>query len=209
MIVYTIIYNNYDNLKEPTVVDPDCEYIVFSNTPQKSKVWKWMEVGMSEIKDQRKIKITGPTNRVSSAYSIKDNLYIDASILIRCKPSIFCAQLEGDLVMLQHRGRDCIYKEGAAVLDYGKEEPEIVKEQLDKYRDEGYPECYGLIQTGWMLRRFNQDVADFSFAWWEEVKTHSKRDQLSFNYVAWKLNKEYEVLDNHIFRRGFRLFTHG
>ena len=36
-------------------------------------------------------------------------------------------------------------------------------------------------------------------AWWHIVKTESKRDQLSFNYVAWKLGfKDYTFIDGHV-----------
>jgi hypothetical protein len=34
----------------------------------------------------------------------------------------------------------------------------------------------------------------FDEVWWDEISRHSRRDQLSFNYVAWKLGFEYSTL---------------
>lgn len=33
--------------------------------------------------------------------------------------------------------------------------------------------------------------------WWEEIKYNSKRDQLSFNYVAWKNSFNFNYLEGH------------
>jgi hypothetical protein len=48
-----------------------------------------------------------------------------------------------------------------------------------------------LVETSVLLRRNTAAVRRFNEAWWEEVEKGSCRDQISFNYVAWKLNQTY------------------
>ena len=42
--------------------------------------------------------------------------------------------------------------------------------------------------------------------WWNEVKYNSKRDQLSFNYVAWKQNLKFNYIDGDL--RNNEFFDH-
>ena len=43
-------------------------------------------------------------------------------------------------------------------------------------------------------------------SWWEEVKYNSKRDQLSFNYVAWLHNLKFNYIEGDL--RNNEFFTH-
>ena len=45
--------------------------------------------------------------------------------------------------------------------------------------------------------------------WWKEVRTYSKRDQLSFNYSIWKKNVIINILNpNIIVGKNFQIWTH-
>ena len=58
---------------------------------------------------------------------------------------------------------------------------------MTKYQTEGYPEHNGLVVQMEVLRRHNEtDVVDSMEDQWVELKYNSKREQLSFNYIAWK-----------------------
>ena len=102
--------------------------------------------------------------------------------------------------------RDCIYQEAQAIFHLGqknngnyKDNPEIIKTQMEGYLSQGYPANNGLIVSGILFRRHNeQDVIDTMNIWWEEVKYNSKRDQLSFNYAAWKTGIKLYWLDHDI-----------
>lgn len=62
-----------------------------------------------------------------------------------------------------------------------------------------YPENNGLISTGVILRRHNDPkIIETMDAWWNEVENFSKRDQMSFNYIAWKYNTPFSILDDYI-----------
>ena len=43
-------------------------------------------------------------------------------------------------------------------------------------------------------------------SWWEEVKYNSKRDQLSFNYIAWLHNLKFNYIEGDL--RNNEFFTH-
>ena len=59
-----------------------------------------------------------------------------------------------------------------------------------------------------MLRRHNEkDVIDTMEMWWEEIKYGSRRDQLSFNYCAWKSNLNFVYLKGDIRNDGYTLET--
>jgi len=118
--------------------------------------------------------------------------------------------------------RNCAYKEAKTILDLGsknmeltpergmlnyKDNPKLIINQFDKYVKLGYPEHNGLITGMVILRRHNErDCIETMEDWWKEIKYNSKRDQLSFNYCAWKNNLKFNYIegdsrDNEYFYR--------
>lgn len=72
--------------------------------------------------------------------------------------------------------------------------------QMERYRNEGYPEHNGLIDSGILVRELkNQKVINLMETWWQEVLHGSKRDQLSFNYACWKNDFVYDTADLFIY----------
>ena len=45
MIVYTVITNDYDTLRDPRVVTPGWRYVCFSDQPIESDVWEFHKIG--------------------------------------------------------------------------------------------------------------------------------------------------------------------
>lgn len=109
-----------------------------------------------------------------------------------------------DIATMKHPERDCIYQEAETCKLLTLDSPELIDEQMTKYRSEGYPEHNGMVATTYLLRRHSDKVKEFNNAWFSELCRYSRRDQLSFNYVAWKLGVKYntfegEWLDNPYF----------
>jgi hypothetical protein len=83
-----------------------------------------------------------------------------------------------------------------------KDVSENVKPQMERYKEEGFPTDYGLLQSNIIIRKHNEpDCVRLMEAWSEEVMNGSHRDQLSFNYCCWK-NKDIKIkyLDKFIYR---------
>lgn len=65
------------------------------------------------------------------------------------------------------------------------DDPAVIRAQAASYRAAGMPENTGLAELTVVLRDHERSTK-FSLAWWEEVRTRSCRDQISFPFVAWQ-----------------------
>ena len=85
-----------------------------------------------------------------------------------------------------------------------------MSEQTERYRQEGYPEHNGLIESAILVRELkDQRLISLMEAWWQEVLHGSKRDQLSFNYVCWKHDFVYDSTDLYIYGNKYvKLYNH-
>ncbi len=67
---------------------------------------------------------------------------------------------------------------------------------MTNYSYSGFPKDKGLITGMVILRRHNKsDCIKVMEQWWSEISYNSKRDQLSFNYSAWKHGVKFNYLD--------------
>lgn len=100
-----------------------------------------------------------------------------------------------DLATFKHPERTCIYQELEACIRFRKDDPAIMRQQVERYRREGYPPFNGLVETGCVCRRHTPEVQAFNEAWWHELSNNSLRDQLSFNYVVWRQQFKFGYMD--------------
>ena len=191
-VVYTCITGNYDTLREIRYVSPDIDYICFTdNAALTSKTWKIRQIpndlkNIDQIKKQRLLKIL--PHKYLSEYSV--SLWLDSNIEIISDVKDFFNKYDLSKTFLytnKHPTRDCIYREQLAVIRLKKDTYENTNPQINRYRDEGYPEHYGLAETNIMLRAHNNlKCVKLMNLWGEEILNGSHRDQLSFNYAIWK-----------------------
>jgi len=213
-VVYTCISGPYDTLKCPRYVDPDYDYICFTDQLFSSDVWiikpipKDLE-GLTNVKKQRAVKLL--PHKYLPEYDV--SVWVDANIDIKGSVSKYVDENMDKSTCLAvgvHPERDCIYEEEKQILKLKKDVKEITEPQMNKYRDEGMPSNFGLPQTCIMLRRHNDKrCINFDELWWKEVKEHSHRDQLSFSYAMWKIGKEgIKFLSKSIFSCDTFYYTH-
>lgn len=209
--VYTAIINNHDGLKLPEVVSPDCDYICFTDQSV-SRPGPWKLRGFDYYNDDptriaRYIKTHPHVYLPDYRWSI----WIDGSLVIRDDLASLVDGLAGAdrIAGYPHPLRNCIYDEAQSVLEVQLDDPERVLTQIERYRAEGYPAKNGLVETRVLVRRHHHPaIVRFDNAWWKEIDTGSRRDQLSFNYVAWKLGMEPQYLSELDIRQDFRFEYH-
>ena len=110
-----------------------------------------------------------------------------------------------DHLLTKNDARDCLYREFESIMELGtktgvyKDDPAVMKKQIERYRSEGYPEGNGLLFASILMRRHNRpDVQSAMEAWWHEIENGSRRDQLSFNYIAWKTGLQYVMIPENV-----------
>lgn len=85
-----------------------------------------------------------------------------------------------------HWGRDCLYDEAKAIIKSKREKGEVVEEQMEKYRKEGFPEHFGLFETNILVMKVKDSgLQMINKCWWSEIVAGAGRDQLSFTYALW------------------------
>lgn len=195
-VIYTCLTGNYDDLKQPLVVDDNFDYICFSNDIKKERdgVWQIKQIPFTypdKLVESRYVKLLPHEVLQKYEYSV----WIDANIQItgatfynrtkeliskKCK----IAQVNHSLPF-----RDCIYEEIGACIEKGRI---ALYDGLKQYRylkHQKYPKHFGLLENNLILRRHNDGmVVDISKLWWQEFLNHAKRDQFSLMVIYWKMN---------------------
>ena len=206
-VVYTCITGEYDEIIEPSYVTSDFDYICFTdNTRLVSNVWEIRQIPeelneLSNVKKQRYMKIN--PHLYLSEYEL--SIWVDGNVNVKGDLNELLDEVLTDgysVYIPQHPVRNCIYDEARAVVSMKKDTATNVNQQIDRYKNEGFPKNYGLLQSNIMLRIHNhKDCIRLMETWWDELKDNSHRDQLSFNYALWK-NEDIKVvyLDKYIYK---------
>ena len=198
-VVYTCITGGYDSIIEPSYITEGFDYVCFTDNPNMdSDVWDIKPLpketeGLSQVKKQRYVKLN--PHKLFGEYDI--SIWVDGNVTIKSDLNKFVNETLKDdcsIYVPQHPARNCIYKEASAVISMRKDKKEIVNPQIERYKEEKFPENYGLLQSNILLRKHNnENCIKLMEAWFAELKDNSHRDQLSFNYVLWK-NKDIKVV---------------
>lgn len=204
-VCVTVIFGDYDNLKEPTVVNPKWKYYVISDRHHKSNVWKTKIFKDSKLTNKQK---TGYV--ITQLHKLLD---YDIAILVGGQIQINNSldkylDDEIDFIAIEHPTRNCIYEEAMACILLDKDDPKRIAQTIYRYKKEGLPLNVGMIQTGVTIRRKTKQINDFCDSWYKALLDGSHRDQLSFNYVNWKTPIKYKTLPMELYRKEFKIHKH-
>jgi len=202
-VVYTAITGGKDILKEnQNKCDWNTEFMAFMEEPTpKSKTWMVIPIHPRPEEDPR---------RVAKQYKIiphhflpkmtNYSLWIDGSITLKVPIQDLINKYlrDADLALFKHPGRDCIYEEANTCKTLNLDIPEVIDTQMRYYKKDGYPEHNGLCECTILLRRHTKEMDRFDNMWWREITGGSRRDQLSFNYVAWKTSLKYNFFPGSV-----------
>lgn len=204
LVIYTSIFGGYDGLQNPPNIK-NVDYVCFTDHNVTSNFWKIIECPIKYQSPNlcaKEYKILPHKHFKEYDYSI----WVDGNISIigNIQELIECYLIDHDIAFFNHQNtigdsRNCIYSEAKAVSRLKKDNPNIVHKQISKYKKEGYPKNNGLICGGIIVRKHSSPkIIESMEDWWKEIKSYSKRDQLSFNYIAWKNKLKYNFIQGDI-----------
>lgn len=191
-VLYTAAYGDFKKIKKQPIPNR-IEYIAISNENliEYSNSNPVYFPNLFEIpkRSAQVVKIFS----TAFTHTYDYNIWIDNTVEIN-DPKFLIDLLtlldEFEIVTIMHPDRDCIYDEMNACHEGKRDQYETMKDQISKYRKLGYPEKHGLSATGIIARRYCSNVRKLEELWWKEIHNHSMRDQLSFNYILWELERQ-------------------
>jgi hypothetical protein len=213
LTVYTAITSKgLDSLQLPTVPQsPDVRMVAYLPDAKpgdrcgpwelQPPVWKRAD---SPRRLARRHKLLSHSLFPDSEYT----LWLDGTVqLTKDALSLVPERLQGrDACFFKHSQRDCVYQEGRACIRLRKDDPIVIRAQLAGYQADGYPAHHGLCENGIILRRNTPAIAKLNETWWMEITRHSLRDQLSLNYLCWRLKIPFATFDGTVYKNDFSVF---
>jgi len=204
-VCYTCITGSYDE-PLPFVKTEGWDYIMYTDNPNLGKEhngWTIRQVNNPDNLDSTRLARTYKLTPMDLFPKYDLSIWVDGNISIKCNLDSVVKQVPEnfDIVSLNHPYRNCVYKEAEECKRQNKDDHQIMDKQMKIYKEKGMPEDYGLVQSGILIRKHNKEIVkEFMRNWLKEVLKHSKRDQLSFHYVKWKMNDplNHYVMDSSI-----------
>jgi hypothetical protein len=212
-VIYTCITGKYDQLNDSKFIHPEWKYVCFTDDPtiknKNNSSWtirpivfdrmdnvrnsRWHKLHPHVILPEydRSIFMDGNINIIS------DGIFQDIDIAIKKNRKLSIGK---------HASRKCIYDELDACMKFEKDDPEIMKKQIDRIKKDGFPENYGLFENNIIYREHNdKDVIKIMNDWWWWIENYSRRDQLSLTYVLWKNNFQISPLSDIPYRKSKKI----
>jgi hypothetical protein len=212
--IYTSIFGGYDNLIDEQFQMDGVDYICFTDRDIESKTWKVVKstpIYNDSNRNAKKYKVL--PHRYLNDYDwsiwIDGNIKVISDIRSLCNGDAY--KLYDHMLVGEYDRRNCIYDEAQTILNFGKinserypekgiknwkDNPKLIVDQMNRYTSVGYPKQNGLATTPIMVRNhLDSGVIKHNEDWWSEIKHNSKRDQLSFNYIAWKNKFNFVYLE--------------
>ena len=210
LLVYSCVTGNYDSieavaLKSTPKLEDGVKFVLYTDkldandTPQTHKTatieWELRPLLWKHPLNQRRSARWHKVNSHMLLDAAEYTLWLDGSQRIKSVSLLqdLLAPLANrfDLATFKHPDRTCVYQELQACIRLNKDNLTLMRQQVEGYKQAGYPPYNGLVETACLLRRNCPQILEFNRLWWNELEANSYRDQLSFNYVAWKLKQAY------------------
>jgi hypothetical protein len=197
-LVLTCTLGGKDILKDPPIQFESCDYIAIVDALHNVKTWNQLgHYDFSSI-DSYKHRRNAKIYKILSPILFPDYKYIiwhDANHqLIKDPIDIIKEYGEQDLYLLKHPIRNCAYDEMDTVSGY-LDSQENIFQQKTYYQNQGFPKNYNLFAMGNHIKQVNNKNIIFGLKWWEHVTKFSSRDQCSFPYCLWDMEKNNQKMN--------------
>ena len=201
--IYTCITGDYDKVEEPLITEEGCDYFLFTNSKNiTSDNWKIIPIPEEIQKLQNNAKINRyikmHPKELFEGYDY--SVYIDGNIKLISTISQFVRKINDKTGFAIHRHctNECIFNEVKDCRAYGKGNYSKLKKQISRYKNEGFPKEYGMLECNVLVSNLKNENAKKIFdGWWNEYLTsESMRDQIALPYVLWKMKIPVEEIGN-------------
>jgi len=187
IVFYTAIFGEYDNLLLPDRIDPDVEYVCFTDRPRNDYgVWQ-MRSSPYYHPDPTRIARWVKTHPHELFPTHQAAVWLDANIIFRGDVHRYIEMVRqqgAQLGLVSHPHRTCFYEEAEACKRLKKDTAKLIDLQVEHYRSAGLPLNQPLFETGFMIVLLkNRETADALHAWWQQIEGFSRRDQLALAWV--------------------------
>jgi len=186
VVIYTAIFGHCDRLPPICTQDHGLEFVCFTDQEIKAPGWT--------IEHREPMF---PDSNLSAKYfklnphivfpDRKFSLFVDGNTLFLGRVRSFIDRWlsNQDFALWRHPDRDCVFNEAEAIILSGKAPAAEVAQQMGVYEKRGTPSKQGAYECSFIWRRhMDPSIRAFNEAWWQEVTTYTKRDQLSFYHLA-------------------------
>lgn len=191
-VFYTCIVGNYDDLKEPLTVRPDCDYFLISDEePKHETIFKYINVNEyvpTHITDNAKKNRYCKMNAHKIFPQYKYSVYFDGEIEMDSSVVECIKELpKTRITTICNNYWDSSYMEAMRVILTKNAAVDVVVRQMEHYWLEGFPDNFGNVYCGILLREHNHPICKKIMEdWWEQIEKYTPRDQISFPYALWK-----------------------
>jgi len=195
-IIMTANISGVDNPIEKHFNNFGFNYIMFTDVKEiKSSFWD-VRYTKRRYKDPRKEARMYKWLPHKVLPDIQYSLWVDSNIIIHSdiEELIKTYLADADIALLSHFSRTCIYDEAAICIAEKLDNPKKIRKHIVNLKADKYPTNKGLHQTRIILRRHTKEINALNEAMWEKIIHGTIRDQLSFNYVAWKLGVKINTI---------------
>lgn len=204
-VVYTTVFGNTDPLHK-IKRKGNARYICFTDQDIQSE--SWQIIRLSTVKkpntESRRYKCLP-----HFIFGDEPTIWVDACLDCYFDPEEVLETHQGPITNFSHPDRTRIKQEAEAIIKNRKATKQEIKSQLWAYQAEGFDTeenpMTSLSNNGFILRR---DCKELNELWWHEVKTKSRRDQMSLDYCAWKVGVKINRFEGTIRQNPFVKYNH-
>jgi hypothetical protein len=223
--IYSAICGDYDVLKKQPQQTIATDFICFTDSSTLTPIGSWQMVRSTrrrklnarmrakyfKIMSHRvfpdgrlSLRETFPLGMWRPLTSYDYLIWIDGSVQI--KRADFVEYVIAHIgnsgwTMFVHPDRDCIYEELLISETLDKYGPYSIRQQVDTYLAEAYPEHNGLMATGIIGRKpRDRRLATINEMWWQENMIWSPQCQLSLPVVLWRQGRSYDPINLNLWQ---------
>lgn len=196
-IIYTSFFSNYDTLS-PITVPEGWRALCFTDSIMPVKGWEIVSLEPAP-KLFRHIKTCPHLFLPDHDLSI----WIDANLIPQMPLNHIIKGKDQGYTLMQHPQRTSVWAEAQRCIELRKDDASVIADQVLKYKRQGYKDDNGMVATGVLVR--TPGFEKFGEAWWDEIRNHSVRDQISFPVVAQQHRLHFKLFP---FLQGFKRVMH-